>query len=147
MDKVREIFIDTNILIDLASEREPNATYASALFVIAGKKSIVMNICALSYNNVHYIIKKRFGRAKAKTTIQWLSKFTKCLPVNNAIVNQAIVSQFRDFEDAIQYHCALQIPKCEAIITRNIKDFKWSNIPVKYPESFWIDEVSIKPYL
>jgi len=143
---MREVFVDTNILIDLVIKREPFSTYAKSLFAVAEKKSIVMNICAISYNNVYYIIRKRLGREKAKTSLKMFSDTTKCLPVDHTVIHQAMMSQFRDFEDAIQYYCALQIPKCEAIITRNIKDFKLSAVSVKPPEEFWADEVDINPF-
>ena len=140
---MRNLFIDTNVLIDLVIDKEPFVTYAREFFLIAEKKSIVLNISAISYNNVYYIIKKRLGRKKAKTAITLFWNITKCIPVDDKIIDQAMTSQFPDFEDAIQYYCALQIPKCEAIITRNIKDFKLSAIPVMYPESFWVNEVNI----
>ena len=138
---MREIFIDTNILIDLVSEREPFSTYARELFIVGEEKSISINICAISYNNVYYIVRKHLGREKAQMSIKLISDITKCLPVDNTIIKQAMTSQFRDFEDAIQYYCALQIPKCEAIITRNIKDFKLSAIPVMRPDIFWAEEI------
>ena len=133
---MREVFIDTNILIDLGTEREPFYTYARELFLIAERKTIVLNICALSYNTVHYNVKKRYGLERAKMAIDLMWHFTNCLSVSHTIIQKAMNSQFRDFEDAIQYYCALQIPKCEAIITRNAKDFKLSTIPIMNPYKF-----------
>jgi predicted nucleic acid-binding protein len=138
---VREIFIDTNVLIDYVLEREPYFTYAEELFILTEKKSIVLNISAISYNNVYYIVRKRLGREKAKMVIKWISDITKCIPVDCNVIKQSMVSQFKDFEDAIQYNCALQVPQCEAIITRNVKDFKLSDIPVIYPETYWVNEI------
>jgi len=138
---VREFFVDTNVLIDLVTEREPDTTYARELFSIAEKKSIVMNVCAMSYNNAFYIVRKRLGLEKAKTTIKLISDITKCLLVDHVVIKHAMMSQFRDFEDAIQYFCAFQIPKCEAIITRNAKDFKLSNIPIICPYEFLSEEI------
>ena len=138
---MREFFVDTNVLIDLVTEREPDTTYARELFSIAEKKSIVMNVCAMSYNNAFYIVRKRLGLEKAKTTIKLISDITKCLLVDHVVIKHAMMSQFRDFEDAIQYFCAFQIPKCEAIITRNAKDFKLSNIPIICPYEFLSEEI------
>ena len=133
---MREVFIDTNILIDLGTEREPYYTYAKQLFMIAEKKSIVLNVCALSYNTVHYHVRRHYGLERAKMAIDLMWNFTKCLSVSHIIIQKAMTSQFRDFEDAIQYFCALQIPKCEAIITRDTKDFKLSSIRVMKPDKF-----------
>ena len=138
---MREFFVDTNVLIDLVIVREPYTTYAKELFKIAKEKSIMMYICAISYNNAFYIIRKRLGRETAEMSINLISTITKCLPVDFSIIQQAMASQFRDFEDAIQYFCALQIPKCEAIITRDVKDFKLSAIPVIKPDTFLGEEM------
>ena len=138
---MREYFVDTNVLIDLVIEREPNSTYARELFTIAKEKSIVLNICAMSYNFVYYNVKKHLGREKALKAINFLSDVTICLPVDHLIIKHARFSKFRDFEDAIQYFCSFQIPKCEAIITRNAKDFKLSNIPIMNPYEFLGNEL------
>jgi predicted nucleic acid-binding protein len=42
---------------------------------------------------------------------------------------------FNDFEDGIQYYTALE-SQANLIITRNLKDFKHSNIPVMSPKEF-----------
>ena len=139
--EVREVFVDTNILIDLVIEREPYFMYANYLFLVAEKKSIVLNICSLSYNTVHYYVRKHYGLERAKMGIDLMWNFTKCLSVSHTIIQKAMKSAFRDFKDAIQYYCALQIPKCEAIITRDAKDFKLSVIPVIKPERFLGEEM------
>mgnify|MGYP000476504288 CR=1 FL=1 len=47
-------------------------------------------------------------------------------------------SEFGDFEDAIQYFSALQNRKIEAIVTRNVKDFKLSTLPVLQPSELLV---------
>jgi hypothetical protein len=48
---------------------------------------------------------------------------------NERTVDDSLASQFRDFEDALQYYSALTA-KVDAIITRNAKDFANSKLPV-----------------
>ena len=60
-------------------------------------------------------------------------EMTEIISVGEKIINQSLKSDFRDFEDAIQYHCALTITGMDCIITRNTKDFKKSRIPVLSP--------------
>jgi hypothetical protein len=48
----------------------------------------------------------------------------------------ALDSKFTDFEDALQYFSAVNSNKIDAIITRNIKDFKKSALPVFTPNEF-----------
>jgi cell fate (sporulation/competence/biofilm development) regulator YmcA (YheA/YmcA/DUF963 family) len=49
--------------------------------------------------------------------------------LNDKIVELALVSDFKDFEDAIKYHTALE-NGVDIIITRNKKDFKNSKLPI-----------------
>ena len=57
------------------------------------------------------------------------------LPVDNKTIELALSSDFKDFEDGIQYFCAIE-SKCSAILTRNIIGYKHSQIPVMTAESF-----------
>ena len=143
---MREIFIDTNVIFDLLIENEPDTSFANALFECAIRNDIVLNICPFSLATVYYMLRKRLSHKSVLYDLGWLSKLTKSLPVNETIINQAMKSDFRDFEDAIQYFCALQATGCEAIITRNSKDFKLSAIPVFSPALFLGKEKFHKPH-
>jgi predicted nucleic acid-binding protein len=57
------------------------------------------------------------------------------LPFEGDVIKLALVSGFVDLEDSIQYHIA-QKYNCDAIITRNIKDYKKSKLPVLTAEQF-----------
>jgi len=138
---MREIFIDTNVIFDLLLGREPYASRANALFEYTIMNDIVLNICSFSYATVYYVLRKRLSHENVLNNLNWLSLLTKCLSVNQNVIQQAMKSQFHDFEDAIQYFCALQIPKCEAIITRDRKGFKLSTIPFMPPDEFLAENV------
>ena len=45
------------------------------------------------------------------------------------VIDDSIASMFTDFEDAVQYYTALNCG-ANAIITRNVKDYTASKIPV-----------------
>ena len=60
------------------------------------------------------------------------------LKVDSDIVKSALNSDFKDFEDSIQYFAAQEHKKVDCIITRNIKDYKDSSLPVMTPETFLI---------
>jgi predicted nucleic acid-binding protein len=57
------------------------------------------------------------------------------LAVDRKTIDFAIASDFKDFEDAIQYACALE-HNLTIIITRNLKDYKKASIIVLTPESY-----------
>ena len=138
---MREIFVDTNVVLDLLLGIEPYAGYANDLFKYAIMNDIVLNICSFSYATVYYILRKRLSHENILSDLQWLSNTVKSLSVNENTIQKALASQFRDFEDAIQYFCALQIPNCEAIISRDRKGFRLSTIPVINPSDFLTKEI------
>ena len=65
-----------------------------------------------------------------------LSELIEILNVDEPILKGALRSKFKDFEDAIQCCAAQDNPLIDIIITRNIKDFKPSELPVMTPETF-----------
>ena len=127
---MKHYFVDTNVILDMLADREGFADAASAIFDAAGRNEIRLSICALSYSTIYYILRRFIGREKARE----LSKCVSILPVNQTVIQMALNSNFPDYEDAIQYYCARQDSTIDGIITRNLKDFKLSEIPVLSPQ-------------
>jgi hypothetical protein len=57
------------------------------------------------------------------------------LKVDSRTIDLALASDFSDFEDALQYSCALD-HGLTVLITRNVKDYKKASISVITPEIF-----------
>ena len=126
MDK---IFVDTNIVIDLLSKRKEFYKPASWLFTLSDNKEITIAISSLTFANTFYLLSKELETAKVKDILRKFKLLVKVLPMDDKIIDLSLNSDFRDFEDAIQYFTAIE-NKFEIIITRNLKDFKLSKIPV-----------------
>lgn len=63
-----------------------------------------------------------------------LSEMTEIVDVTKTVIKKSLKSDFKDFEDAIQYNCALTISKIDFIVTRDSKNFKKSSLPVMNPQ-------------
>ena len=77
--------------------------------------------------------------AKHEKVIEKLRKLSgiiDILPMDSQTVRQALDSDFKDFEDALQNYAALNSGGIDVIITRNVKDYKAGEISVMTPESF-----------
>lgn len=132
---MRQIFVDTNVIIDFLADRKPFAEYAAILFQLAKEKKIKIFISAISFNNTYYILRKVTSHKKALHLISEIEDFVGIQETNRKIIRKAIKSNFNDFEDAIQYFSALELGAIDIITTRDLKDFKKSELPVLSPET------------
>jgi len=127
---MKHYFIDTNVVIDMLADREGFADAASAIFDAAGRGEIKLSICALSFSNIYYILRKSIGKEQSIYYLSQISEYVSITSVDNNIIFQALSSKFSDFEDSIQYFSALSCGDIDAIVTRNTKDFTHSKIPI-----------------
>ena len=129
------ILVDTNIIIDLLTKRQDFYIAASELFTLADKKEIKLAISSLTFANTFYMLSKELNDAKAKEILRKFKLLVQVLPMDDKIIDLSLNSEFRDFEDAIQYFTAIE-NNLEIIITRNLKDFKLAKIPVMTAENY-----------
>ena len=130
---MRNLFLDTNVVIDFLADRKPFSLDAAKLFDLSVSKEASIYISAVSYNNIYYILRQSLSESATMKLLNALAGMSEILDVTKAVIEQALKSEFKDFEDAIQYYCALSLPKMECIVTRNTKDFKKSSLAVMTP--------------
>jgi predicted nucleic acid-binding protein len=126
---MENIFVDTNIIIDLLAKREPFYKDAQDLFTLSDKKEIQLCISSLSFANTYYSIVKHHKDIDARKYLAKFKVLVKVLPLEDKAIELALASNFNDFEDGLQYFVAMD-NESDIIITRNKKDFKNSKIPV-----------------
>ena len=133
------VLIDTNVVLDLLQEREPFVENAARLFERIDAGEIEGFITATTITNIYYIIRKAAGRVVAQDAIaQILSDLNICA-VDLNILEQSLALNFEDFEDAVQYACAV-VHNLDAIVTRDLSGFVNAEIPVVLPEN--LDTIS-----
>lgn len=129
------IFVDTDVVFDLLAKREPFYEYSAKLFTHADKQELTICVSALCFGNINYILSKQKSATEARKILSRFKVLVKVLPVDDKIIELALNSDFKDFEDAIQYYCAIE-NGINVLITRNLKDFKHARIPVLTAEEF-----------
>ena len=129
------LFVDTNIVLDLLSKREDFYLPAAQLFSLADTNKVKLAISSLTIANSNYVLSKKYGNIKARKILRDFKLLVKVLPMDDKILNLALNSDFKDFEDAIQYHSAVE-NKYKIIVTRNQKDFKLSKISVMSAKAY-----------
>lgn len=126
---MEKLLVDTNIVIDLLSRRQDFFQEAQELFTLADNNQVELYVSALTFANTHYLLSRHLKLDEARKTLIKFKVLVKVAQLDDKIVELALVSDFKDFEDAIQYYTALE-NEIDVIITRNKKDFKISKLPV-----------------
>lgn len=128
-----KVFIDTDVIIDFLADRKPFSESAAILFNRIEKNEIEGFTSSQSISNLYYILRKFDSHRKVVQTLRDLISLIGILPVDQAIIEQALQSGFADFEDGIQNFCA-ETGQVDVIVTRNIKDYKKSSMAVMSPD-------------
>ena len=133
---MKNLFIDTNIVIDLLSKREPFYKEAASLFSFADKKVIKLSVSSLTIANTSYALLRQISSKEAKSVLRKLRLIVEVLSLDDKVVGLALNDDsFSDFEDGIQHFAAIENNQ-EIIITRNLKDFKNSKLPTMTARQF-----------
>jgi len=130
-----KIFIDTNVLLDVLAERRPFYDASAEIISLFEKDQAEGFISAMSFNNTHYILRKRIGKNRAIKAMRTLLDTFHVVSLDEKILNRTIDADFGDFEDGIQFFSAIR-SSADYLITRNVKDFPHRDIPILAPEEF-----------
>ena len=126
---MKHYLVDTNVVIDMLLDRE-DADAACAVFDRAERGEYCLHICALSFTTMYYSLRKILSREDRINALTQLKDAVEIAMVNENVIDMALNSGWKDFEDAVQNFSAVTDPDITAIITRNTKDFKESSLEV-----------------
>lgn len=130
-----KVFVDTDVCIDLLSGRIPFNKTAGILFSLAGNRKVKIYVSSLSFSNIDDVLRSQYSSTYSRQLLGKFKMLVNVLPVDSKTIDLSISSDFNDFEDAIQYSCAIE-NNLTTIITRNVKDYKKTAVSVLTPETF-----------
>ncbi|MEI6554097.1 MAG: PIN domain-containing protein [Paludibacter sp.] len=131
------LFIDTNIMLDLLGERLPFYDSIAKIATLADRGEVSIIVSALSYTTVAYMLSKYESMEKVKDKLRKFKIISEISDLDEKTIEKGLNSTFSDFEDSLQYFCALK-SDCNILLTRNQKDFKASDIPVMSADEYLI---------
>ena len=132
---MKKVFVDTDIILDLLSQREPFYKFSANLFSAADKNEIKIYVSALSFTNLIYMLSKQFSADQARKKLLKFKTLVTVLAVTDKTIELALASDFKDFEVGVQYFSAIE-GGVKILLTRNLKDYKSAEIPVMTSEMF-----------
>ncbi len=133
---MKSVLIDTDVLLDFYLDRKPFSDDSLQLLLKCEQKQFRAYITPVIVANTYYILRRQATHHYVIERLQILLNTITILSMDQKQVLAALESKFTDFEDALQYFSAVNSNKIDAIITRNIKDFKKSTLPVFTPNEF-----------
>lgn len=118
------LLIDTDVLIDVALDRQPFSEKAACLLEMLETGTAHQGFVAWhSLANFYYLVSANKDRHLARDFIRELLVFVQVAPTGTQQARDALSLRMSDFEDALQVAAGLA---CQAryIVTRNIKHYR-----------------------
>ena len=129
-----KVFLDTNILLDYGLGRE-GADYAENILALGAEGLIDLYASYLSYANMGYIL-RHHTVSERYALVKMMRNPVEVLPCDASQLDSGLATEVKDFEDMLQYQCALAA-NCDVIITNNKRDFQeFCSIPFLSSEEF-----------
>lgn len=133
---MKRILIDSDVILDAFFDRKPFAEFSSSILKMCEKGTMKGFLTPLIYSNVYYILRQTTPHEKVIEKLKQLLQITDILTMNKIVVERALHSEFKDFEDSLQNFTAINDGTIDIIITRNLKDYKKSELAVMTPETY-----------
>lgn len=133
---MKKILIDTDVILDFFFDRKPFSENSTTILNLCENNIIEGYVTPVIISNIYYLLRRTAKHEKVIEKLKLLLTILNVLKMDKSTIEKALNSDFKDFEDALQNFSAVNFGEIEAIITRNIKDYKRSEIGVLTPESF-----------
>lgn len=131
-----KILIDTDVILDFLFDRKPFSEDSSKILSWCEKGIVQGFVTAIMLSNIYYLLRKNANHEKVIETLKMLMTFLDVVTTDKNAVLSALDSNFKDFEDALQNFSAQNNHGITVIITRNLKDYKTSELSVMSPEIY-----------
>jgi predicted nucleic acid-binding protein len=133
---MNKVLIDTDVILDFFFDRKPFSESASKILTLCESKEIIGFVTPVIVSNVYYLLRQTAKHEKIIEKLTLLISFLEVLITDKRVIMQALSSQFKDFEDALQNFSAEQSSEIDIIVTRNTKDYINSKLSVMLPDDF-----------
>ena len=133
---MEKVLIDTDVILDFFFDRMPFSEESSQILSLCEKKEIQGYVTSIMVSKIYYLLRKTAKHEKVIDNLKMLLNVVNVTTTNKKVVVEALNSEFKDFEDALQNFSAQNDEKITIILTRNVKDYKTSNLSIMTPENY-----------
>jgi predicted nucleic acid-binding protein len=133
---MERVLIDSDVILDSFFDRKPFSEYATRIISMCESKKIKGFLTPVIYSNIYYLLRQTAKHEKVIEKLKQLLEITDVLVMDKVVIKKALESGFKDFEDSLQNYAAVNHGKIDTIMTRNLKDYKNSELAVFTPETY-----------
>ena len=128
------LLIDTNIVLDWLLERQPFSENAKRIIEYCINGDLRCYLAGHTLLNTFYITRKEKSVAERKEILLMLCDCFEIIDIEKSMIVSALQNEnWQDLEDGLQMYSAEQ-ENLDYIITRDINDFKNSQVKALLPE-------------
>lgn len=133
---MKNVLIDTDVLLDFFFDRQPFSVDSAQVLSLCERRDINGFVTSIMLSNIYYLLRKTDKHDKVIESLKMLMKIVDVATTDKQSILEALNSEFKDFEDALQNFSAQTHTEIEIIITFNIKDYKTSKLVVMTSETY-----------
>ena len=130
-----KLLIDANILLDVLQRREPHYRDSALIWKLCEARKAEGWVSALTLANLVYVMRRELDPEQVEDVLNKLALIFQIAELTPADLRHAAELRWNDFEDALQAVTAARL-HADAIITRNIRDYKKSSVIAFLPTEF-----------
>lgn len=140
---MEKVLLDTDVLLDFFFDRKPFSDHTAGVLNLCEGKKIEGYTTPVIIANTYYLLRKDAKHEVVRDKLNQLLNIIDIIQMDRDVVIKALNSKFKDFEDALQNFSAVENKKIRVILTRNLKDFKNSELAVLTPETYVKGRIAI----
>ena len=129
------LLIDASILLDVLQNRQPHVRDSATVWKLCETSQDIGYVTALSFANLVYVMRKELDAERIRDVYKKMELIFRFTELSTADLTKAIDMGWDDYEDSLQCAAAERV-KADYIITRNVKDFRNSNVLALTPAEY-----------
>ena len=145
------ILLDTDVLIDVALDRDPHVEAAAELLTLLERRPRMAFVAWHTLSNFYYLVSPARGRDDARAFLVDLTRFVSVAPTDTEDFHFAAGLALGDFEDALQVAaaraCGAKRGRITCLVTKNAAAAMTATTPRMVIKVFIGLSVSMRPHL
>ena len=129
------LLIDAIIILDVLQKREPHYKDSMLIWKLCETNQDIGFVSVLTFADLVYIMRKELDSVQIKDVLDKLTLIFQFSEYSVTDMEKAADLQWEDYEDAVQCVTA-ERNHVDYIITRNVRDYKRSQIPALTPAEY-----------